>query len=199
MNTTIVNFEKFNGIVKFSNIQLFPNMLFTLDLQIKEEGKRNFSKVIPVTGRYTYPVLNWFNDLHKVNVKIVDNTKPDGFRWETTGESRTKFQSYLVRHNLPTSTQLKDLAFQSHGHSENFDENPFRLVLYKNRPATLTMVHVAPKKRFETIDSNGEVQVKYTNKETINVRGRVIPKPLDKSQFRRLLIEHHEVAEVFQD
>lgn len=200
MKTIVVKFTDHQGDVKISNVQLMEGMKFSLDLQIKEEGKKRYGKTITVLGKYTYPVLNWMMDLHDVFVKVADPSQEKGFRWEKTTEKRTKFQSYLLRKGLPESTQLKDIVFECKGNSEIFDDCPFKVVIYKNRPATLSMVHVAPKGRKETLDpKTGELTFSYYNKETIIFRGRTIPKPLDPEMFRRLIIEEHEEVEVFQE
>lgn len=200
MTTTIVNFVEFQGTVRFSNLQLMQGMKFSVDVATKNVGAKKFSKTITVLGKMNYAVLNWMNDMHTISVKVADPSQEKGFRWEKTTERRTKFQSYLLRKGLPESTQLKDVVFECQGTSELFDDCPFKVIIYKDRPATLTMVHVAPKGRVEKIDPNtGEVTYRYFDKETITYRGRTIPKPLEPSMFRRLIIEEHQEVEVFQE
>jgi hypothetical protein len=164
MNTS---FKLPNVDVKYSNIIInHKNRTATIDVQTRKHGNKRWSKVTTIEAVVTKALLDWA----MLKFKSYD------------GSETTAFKLYLKKRGIEFYPGiLRTLTFESYNLSEDYQENPFKLVYYNNGKHTLTLVNVRPLIK----DSKGNYHKPvYQNKE-----GEIKMSYYSKNSFRRLVIQ----------
>lgn len=158
-----------NVDVKYSNIIIdHKTKKATIEVRTRKAGGKRWSKANIIECYVTQATLDWF--LNKFNDK--------------DGNTTTAFKLYLKKRGITFKPGiLRTLSFESYNMSEDYAENPFKLVLYNNSDIhTLTLVNKRPRE----LNADG----KYVVKTYINHEGQTRESFYSKKAFRRLVIQH---------
>lgn len=199
MNTTNVKFfDKPEAIVSISNLSVnISECKFSLNLAYTLKGKRK-AIIQDVSGNITPELKEWLSVAHVDKVKSLDEQGNE--IWLPTETSSTGFQRFLAKNNKQfVPGILKTLVFTSDNNSEDYHQNPFKLVLLKDK-AILSLVNVASKKREEFIDpETGEKTVTYKQKYFKNNEDQYRKSFVSKKYFLRLIIQKDKLVTVAPD
>lgn len=117
--------------VKYSaiNITSLKNKTATIFVQTRKANSK--------TGRWSKGRL--------VEVKLSKELVK--WLWQRHSNGQTGFQKFLAKKEIPFYTGiLKDLVFISNNLSEDYYENPFKIIEYKDGSTQLTLTHLRPQK-----------------------------------------------------
>lgn len=196
MTTTIKTFVTPDVQVKLSNILVNPKeRKATITLGTKAKGKRKFTEQ-QVEATITSELYNWLTRLTDNKVKVAADNEA-GFEFIPTGERSTGFQKFLAKKGLEFKTGiLQSLEFVSHNTSTEYQDNPFRIVMFDDR-AVITLVNIPSKSRKEVVDINtGEIKTFYTQKYGKFADGTTTKAFINKDKYRRLVVQTTKEVEV---
>lgn len=200
MTTIISKFVTPEVQVQLSNITINPKQRkATLTLGTKAKGKRKFNENI-VEVSITSELYNWFCKLTDNKVKVAANVteqNPDGFQFIKTGSKSTGFQKFLQKIGKEfTPGILKSMVFTSTNTSTNYQENPFRIVMFEDR-AIMTLVNIPSKKRTDVVDiTTGEIKSFYSQKYGKFADGTTTKAFVRPEKYRRLVVKTQQEVEV---
>lgn len=130
--------------VQFSNITITDLKKGTVEVTIKTKkpsGKRWLKKRV-VTCTISPDLREW---LFQYGTAIAKDHL--GNIYSDPDNKMTGFQKYLVRKNIPFKRGiLKELVFESNNLSEDYYENPFKVIQYDDGHNSLTLVNQRPRK-----------------------------------------------------
>lgn len=193
MNTTVRNFERPQGLVYFSAINIdVAKCTFSMQYAFVPKGKR---KVVlnTVSGTITPELKEWLAKVFAEKVVVMEN---DQRTTRETGRNITGFQLFLDRiSEVFTPGILSTLTFKSENNSEDYYSNPFKLVMLNDKNV-LTLVNVAPKaKSMKFNPTTGKTDIYYTQryfKVGEHYRKSYVP----KKHYTRLILQQDKLMEV---
>ncbi len=119
--------------VKYSNIRVcLKTRTVTLDVCTRKVGGKRWLKAnsFEITAKLSQTLYQWLAT-YSVN---------------HNGAKITPFQKYLINRNIQFRPGiLKTMEFVSHNLSEDYKENPFKLLLFDDGSSQLTLVHLKNK------------------------------------------------------
>lgn len=200
MKTNVTTYATPEVQVQLSNIVVNPKTRkATFTLGTKEKGKRKFSTE-QVEASITSELYNYLTLLRDEKIKIVADNE-QGFEYVKTGVKSTSFQRFLAKKGIEfKSGLLKELVFTSDNTSDQYLDNPFRVVLYDNGSAVMTLVNLPSKSSKETVDVNtGEIKTNWSNKIGTMADGKKVKAFIRPQKYRRLVIQYITERKVFQE
>lgn len=130
--------------VQFSNITITDLKKGLVEITIKTKkpsGKRWLNKRI-INCTMSPDLREWFFSFSNAIVKDIH-----GNTYSDPSNKMTGFQKYLVRKDITFKRGiLKELSFQSNNLSEDYYENPFKVIQYDDGHNSLTLVNQRPRK-----------------------------------------------------
>lgn len=198
MKTLVTTFENPVANIKMSNIVINPEKFtFSLTLGTKTKKQRNYHEEV-VTGKISKELHDWLMKRFDERVQVkADNEQ--GYQWIKTGKKLTGFQAFLSKNNLEYKPGLLNkLVFESDNNSEEYAQNPFKIIQYLDGHATLTLVNVGVKKVVtEENPITGEV-TQFFKQNFVKLGDRMVPQFFSKKNFIRLKKQIMKEVEVFQ-
>lgn len=192
MNTISKRFENPNVDVKFSQIKVnITDYTFQLVLGTKTKRQRIYREET-VQGAISKELRKWLCEMFDERETIETE---EGTVSVKTGKRTTGFQNFLNKQGIEFKPGvLKEMVFQSDNKSDNYSENPFKMIRYINGKNTLTLVNVGVKQSVGTTDPNtGEIKERW--KQTfVKIGERYTPAFFGKKSFIRLKINLPELA-----
>ena len=197
---TVNTFTTPNAIVMMSNLKINQkDFTFTVDLSLCHSDMCTVPQKI--TGKVTVEVMNWITLVQDEKIQVkADN--PKGFEWIKTGKRITRFQQYLNKIGFTTLSDshdtLSELVFECHNNSENYLENPFRLITRLDGTASINMVNIPSKRRVETInEETGEHTIRYSTKYGTMADGKVVKAFIHPTKYRRFIFQETVQREIY--
>ena len=197
MKTTVSTFVTPAVIVRLSNIVVTPKeRTATFTLETKTAKRKTFDKQI-VTATITSELYNYLTLLKDDKVKVAANNQ-NGYEFIKTGTRSTSFQKFLAKKEIAYAPGvLATLVFESENESADYLSNPFRLVMYANGNAVLTLVNLPSKSKKETVDpTTGEIKSFYSNKIGTLADGTRVKAFIRPEKYRRLVVQSTKEVEV---
>lgn len=188
--TTILSYHTPDVTVKYSNIFIDAyRKHFSMTMAYKEKGKRKFTERT-IEGTVTKELADWCSILTPEIVKIKADNE-EGFIEMKSGRSLTGYQKYLKKRDLDLfSNPLYKMVFTSDNNSEDYYENPFKLVCYEDGRNTLSLVRVRSKEMVERIDTTtGEIHRTFKHKTYVDSEGKTKRSYIIPKYYRRLIIQ----------
>ncbi len=193
MNTTVKNFERPEGQVHFSAVNIdTAKCTFSLNYAFVAKGKRKII-FVPVKGTITPELKEWLTKVfpEKVNVVIDGNTVS-----RETGVNTTGFQIFLKRIEKQfVPGILSTLTFTGDNNSEDYYTNPFKLIILNDK-SVLSLVNIAPKeKKMQFNPESGKTEIHYKQryfKVGNDFRRSYVP----KKNYCRLIIQQDKIVEI---
>lgn len=195
MNTTTVkNFERPTGQVFFSEISIdTAKCTFSMKYAFVAKGKR---KVIyePVTGTITPELKDWLTKVFPEKVSVINGNIKE---IRETGVNTTGFEIFLKRIEKEFSPGiLKSLSFHSANDSEDYYENPFKLIRLNDK-SILTLVNVAPKqKEMKFNPETGKTDIHYSQRYFKVGDDQYRKSYVPKKNYCRLVVQQDKLMEV---
>lgn len=189
MKTLVNKMTTPNVQVRMSNIEIdVKKFTFKLTLGTKTSRQKNFREEV-VTGKTTVELIEWLTLKVKERIKIVADNE-QGFEWVESGNLLTGFQMFLKKRNLEfVPGILKSSTFTSDNKSEEFGDNPFKLIQYMSGHRTLTLVNIGSKSVVTKEDpTTGEV-TEFWKRNYIKIGERMMPSFFGKKSFVRYLVQ----------
>lgn len=192
MNTISKRFENPNVDVKFSQIKVnITDYTFQLVLGIKTKRQRKFREEL-VEGQISKELRKWLCEMFD---EVETRETEQGTVRVKTGARTTSFQLFLRKQGIEFRPGiLNEMVFESDNTSENYAENPFKMIRYINGKNTLTLVNVGVKKSVGITDPNtGEIRERWRQK-FVKLGERYTPAFFGKKSFVRLKLNLPELA-----
>ncbi len=195
MTTTVKAFNRPNAMVSFTNIVVdIAKCTFELNVSHQFKGK-NKIHTQNVSGTITPELRDWLSTVKPEKVRTVG--KDGVVSFPETGVSSTGFQKFLKRTDREfVPGILSSTIFTSENNSEDYYQNPFKLIMLNERNI-LTLVNIATKKRTETSDPmTGKKTVHYTQRFFKNGNDEVQKSFTTKKNYFRLILQQDQTVEV---
>ena len=145
----------------------------------------------------TNELTEFFSRMRDVKIE-VQTDQPGITKWIPTGEKLTSFQKYLAKREIEFYPGLlKDMIFEDKNDAPEYPNNPFKLVMLKERNI-LSLVNVAPKRR--TVVNNpmtGKNDIFYSTK-FYKQGDTVKPVFVAPKFYRRLIVESTQEVAIAQ-
>ena len=125
--------------IRYSNINVsVKSNSVSIDIQRRKVGGKRWKKKYTINAKMSYELRSWLLDK---KVKLSNGNKATGF------------QKYLEKQGIEFHPGiLKDMSFECHNLSEEYAENPFKILLYPDGSSCITLVHIKRKIK----NQNGE-------------------------------------------
>ena len=196
MNTTVRNFVRPQGQIFFGDINIdAKKCTFSLAYAILAPRKRKL-EYKNVSGTITPELKQWLTYVFDKKVKVMENDQPV---YKMTGEKSTGFQIFLERKSLEFQPGiLSTMTFKSDNFSEDYYQNPFKLVILNDK-AILTLVNIAAKERTQEHNpTTGKVETHYTQRYFQVEGGGYRKSYVPKKNYCRLIVQQDKLMEVAQ-
>ena len=199
MKTSIVTFDFPQAVIRISNLEIdVQNRKAFFTLGVKEHGKRKFTER-DVTAIVELQVIKWFTVAKPEIIKVAADNE-QGFIMQKTGRSLTNFEKYLNHRGIEfTPNILKSLVFEDNNDSEDYYNNPFK-VIETPKGFVLTNVQIKPKVKTEYVNPNdGTITTKYKNPTYKDANGKTRISTFSKQYYRRYGVQVIKEVEVYQE
>ena len=196
MKTLVKKMNRPEGKIKMSNILIdIKNCTFSMTIGIKQ-GRQKLYREETISGKLNLEVKKWLTQMTPVKIQVPANNE-QGYQWIDSGNKMTGFQKFLNKKGIEFKPGiLNELSFESNNNSENYADNPFKIIRYANGNVSLTLVNIAPVKVVETADpTTGEIKTNYKQK-FIKIGESYREAFVSKKFFVRYMIQ--EIKEVVQ-
>lgn len=197
---TVNTFTTPNATVIMSNLKINQkDFTFTVDVALCYDDHSTLPQ--KVSGKVTVEVMNWITLVQDEKVQVkADN--PKGFAWVKTGNRVTRFQQYLNKIGFTALANshdtLSELVFECSNNSENYLDNPFRLITRLDGTASLNMVNIPSKRRVETVnEETGEHTIRYSTKYGTMADGKVVKAFIHPTKYRRFMFQETVQHEIY--
>lgn len=197
MKTIVSKFNAPEVTVRITNLSVDAyNKKFSLTLSTKEKGKRKWNTE-DIAGTITKEVAEYFSLLKDEKIKVVADNEV-GYVYQTTGRKLTNFQRYLIKRGIQeTPGILSAMKFEADNYSEEYPQNPFRIVRYQDGRNTLTLINVSSMVRKAYLDPNSnETTSRYSYRTFVDANGQTRRSFIIPKYYRRLVVQ--ELIEVEQ-
>ena len=196
MKTLVKTMNRPNAKVRMSNIVIdIKTCKFSMTLGVKQ-GRQKLFREETISGKLNLEVKKWLTQMTPVKVQVpADNEL--GYEWIDSGNKLTGFQKFLNKQSIEFKPGiLSTMVFESDNNSENYAENPFKIIRYADGNVSLTLVNIAPVRVIETADpTTGEVTTNYKQK-FIKIGESYREAYISKKYFVRYMVQ--EIKEVVQ-
>ena len=201
MSTIVVSsFQTPDVFVTMENVKINSKTCrFTLDLSLSNDGI-TYGEVEMISGTITPELREWMSKPKPVMALVVaDNER--GYEKVPTGVDLTPAQRYLSKTGWESKIYqegaIESLIFEAHNRSDVYQDCPFRLFIGLER-CTLTLVNKPSRKMSKVYnEQTATTEVKYTKKIGTFASGQKTLAFVNKTEYRRLIIETTQVKEVY--
>jgi hypothetical protein len=194
MNTNVRNFVRPNGQVYYSDINIdTTKCTFSLNYAFVPKGKRKIVYEPTVQGTITPELKLWLTKVFAETANVVIDGKTVK---RETGRNLTGFQLFLERTGKTFEPNiLASMTFHSNNFSEDYYENPFKLVMLNDK-SVLTLINVAPKQKTMKFNpATGKTDVHYTQR-YFQINGEWRKSYVPKKNYCRLILQQDVTMEV---
>lgn len=200
MNTTVKLFVNPTVKVRVSNIKVdVKNYKFELLLETKTNRQKIWRQE-NISGSISKALRDWLLIATDEKIKVVaDNER--GYDFVPSGRKLTGFQKFLTKKGIEfTPGILSTLTFESDNNSDNYFDNPFKIMTFLDQEPKLTLVNVAPKKVIVESDPQTGKSSYYSKEQFIKMNDGSIKKAFFSNKyFIRLKTEIEQVVQNFKE
>lgn len=196
MKTLVKTMNRPSGKVRMSNIVIdVKSCSFSMTIGTKQ-GRQKLFREETISGKINLEVKRWLTEMTPVKTQTPADNEV-GYVWTDTGNKLTGFQKFLSKCNIEFKPGiLSTLAFESENNSEQYAENPFKIIRYADGNCSLTLVNISPKKHSQTIDPTTGVITDSWKQKFIKIGESYREAYVSKKFFVRYMVQ--EIKEVVQ-